>query len=68
MEKLTQRNLTLTETPVSSVTIRVKGLANDIRKLNTSNLRAVLDLADIDWVGTHQVELNIEGLVPRKLN
>ena len=67
MEKLTQRNLTLTETPVSSVTIRVKGLANDIRKLNTSNLRAVLDLADIDWVGTHQVELNIEGLVPREV-
>lgn len=65
-EILNERNLTLAEDPASSITVRIRGLANDIRKVNISNLKAVLDLGDIDWTGTQQVALDIEGLLPRK--
>lgn len=66
-DALNQRQLSLAEKPVSSITIRIRGLVNDIRKVNTTNLKAVLDLGDIDWTGTRQVELNIEGLLPREV-
>jgi hypothetical protein len=35
--------------------------------VNTSNLKAVLDLSEIDWTGTRLVELDIEGLLPREV-
>ncbi|HHU48695.1 MAG: YbbR-like domain-containing protein [Caldicoprobacterales bacterium] len=66
-EILNERNLTLAEDPASSITVRIRGLANDIRKVNISNLKAVLDLGDIDWTGTQQVALDIEGLLPREV-
>jgi YbbR domain-containing protein len=59
--------LTLAEKPADSITIRIRGLVNDIRKVNTANLKAVLDLKTVDWTGTRQVELNIEGLLPREV-
>jgi YbbR domain-containing protein len=66
-DALNEQQLTLAEKPAESVTIRIRGLVNDIRKVNTANLKAVLDLRTIDWTGTRQVELNIEGLLPREV-
>ncbi|HHY81103.1 MAG TPA: hypothetical protein GX505_00255 [Clostridiales bacterium] len=67
MDVLNDKQLTLVEDPVDNITIRIRGLVNDIRKVNTANLKAVLDLSEIDWTGTRQVELKIEGLVPREV-
>lgn len=67
MDALNEKNLTLVDDPVSSISIRIRGLVNDIRKVNISNLKAVLDLSEIDWTGTRQVELNVEGLLPREV-
>lgn len=64
---LNKKQLSLVDKPVSNITIRIRGLVNDIRKVNTTNLKAVLDLGGIDWTGTRQVELNIEGLLPREV-
>ena len=55
MDALNEKNLTLLDDPVSSISIRIRGLVNDIRKVNISNLKAVLDLSEIDWTGTRQV-------------
>ena len=66
-DTLNERQLTLAEKPIDSITIRIRGLASDIRKVNTANLKAVLDLGNIDWTGTRQVELNVEGLLPREV-
>ena len=68
MKSLEQQDLTLAEKPVTTISFRIKGLANDIRKVNINNLKAVLDLEDVDWTGTQQVELAIEGLLPREVH
>ncbi len=68
MDQLNRRNLTLVEDPSSVVTIRIKGLVNDIRRVNDGSLKAILDLGDIDWTGTQNVELDIVGLPPRELS
>ncbi|HHT65467.1 MAG: YbbR-like domain-containing protein [Caldicoprobacterales bacterium] len=67
MQILNDKNLSLVENPEENVTIRIRGLVNDIRKVNTSNLKAILDLSEIDWTGTRLVELDIEGLLPREV-
>jgi len=67
MDVLNEKQLTLVEDPVDSITIRIRGLANDIRKVNTSDIKAVLDLSEIDWTGTQLVELQVEGLLPREV-
>lgn len=67
MDALNERNLTLAEDPEDSITVRIRGLANDVRKVNISNLKAVLDLNEIDWTGTQSVALDIEGLLPREV-
>lgn len=67
MNVLNEKNLTLAENPEQSITVRIRGLANDIRKVNISNLKAVLDLSEIDWTGTQSVALDIEGLLPREV-
>ena len=67
MNELNEKNLTLAENPEQSITVRIRGLANDIRKVNISNLKAVLDLSEIDWTGTQSVALDIEGLLPREV-
>ena len=43
MDALNEKNLTLAEDPASSISIRIRGLVNDIRKVNTSNIKAILD-------------------------
>ena len=48
MNVLNEKNLTLAENPEQIITVRIRGLANDIRKVNISNLKAVLDLSEID--------------------
>lgn len=68
MDQLNRRNLTLVEDPASVITIRIKGLVNDIRRVNDGSLKAVLDLGDIDWTGTQNLELDIVGLPPRELS
>ncbi len=67
MDVLNEKNLTLAEEPEKSITVRIRGLANDIRKVNTSTLKAVLDLSEIDWTGSQMVTLDIEGLLPREV-
>ena len=67
MDALNEKNLTLAEDPASSISIRIRGLVNDIRKVNTSNIKAILDLGEIDWTGTNTVPLNVEGLLPREV-
>lgn len=67
MDTLNEKNLSLVENPEDSITIRIRGLVNDVRKVNTANLKAVLDLSEIDWTGTQQIELDIEGLLPREV-
>jgi YbbR domain-containing protein len=68
MDQLNRKNLTLVEDPASMVTIRIKGLVNDIRRVNDGSLKAVLDLGDIDWTGTQNMELEIVGLPPREIS
>lgn len=68
IDKLNGKNLTLAEEPINFVTIRVKGLVNDLRKINVDNIKAVLDLGEIDWVGTNDVELKMEGYLPREVS
>jgi len=67
IDALNEKNLTLAEDPASSISIRIRGLANDIRKVNTSNIKAILDLSEINSTGTNMVPLDIEGLLPREV-
>lgn len=66
-DALKDKQLTLAADPTAKVNIRIRGLVNDIRKVNEANVKAVLDLENIDWTGTRQVPLNIEGLLPREV-
>ncbi|MDD4680977.1 MAG: CdaR family protein, partial [Clostridia bacterium] len=63
LDQLNRKELTLVKDPPQVVTIRIRGLLNDIYKMNDDNLKAVLDLSDIDWTGTQNMELEIEGLI-----
>lgn len=64
---LKDKKLTIAYDPGNKTNIRIRGLVNDIRKINTANIKAVLDLGTIDWTGTKQVALNVEGLLPREV-
>jgi len=66
-DKLVKRDLILAYEPVDRTSIRVKGLTNDIRRINESAIKATLNLDNAKGPGTLQIPLNIEGL-PRDVN
>ncbi len=65
-DNLSDREMILAGDPQKQINLRLRGLTNDIRRVNSANIKATLDLSIIDRVGSQDVELVIEGL-PRDI-
>src|SRR5690606_10592620 len=66
-DELWNKGLTLAKDPPTKTSIRIRGLGNDISKVNLNNIKAILDLSIIENDGVQQVQLDIEGLTPREV-
>ncbi|HOB19425.1 MAG TPA: CdaR family protein [Candidatus Atribacteria bacterium] len=66
-DELWNKGLTLAKDPPAKTSIRIRGLGNDISKVNLNNIKAILDLSVIENEGIQQIPLDIEGLTPREV-
>lgn len=66
-EILENRGLTLVKDPAARTSIRIRGLGNDVSRVNVDNIKAIIDLSKIEKEGTQQIALRIDGLTPREV-
>ncbi|HHW71474.1 MAG TPA: hypothetical protein GX392_09120 [Clostridiales bacterium] len=60
--QLTRKNLSLVYDVEDPITIRLKGRAKDLSRIEIEEIKGYIDLSDIDKPGEYKIEIDIDGI------